>query len=165
MTLALVLGFAALLLLTALALLWSRWPAWLKGLLVAGVTVLYFWGYHAVHEIGGLPSNDALPERFVLLAARIDEPVGARQGVIYLWVNPIVEGQVGFAPRAYRTKYVKTLHEQLERGMRRQRDGVEQMGSADFVEAKGRGSGWLLPGSDEQEVKIRDLPMPQLPEK
>lgn len=165
MTLALILGFSALLLLLALALLWSRWPAWLKGLLVVGVTVFYFWGYGAVHEIWGLPSNDPLPERFVLLSARIDEPVGSQQGVIYLWVNPIVEGRVGFAPRAYRTKYVKTLHEQVERGMSRQKDGVEQMGTAEVVDGKGKGSGWLLPGSDEQEVKIRDLPVPQLPEK
>jgi hypothetical protein len=28
-----------------------------------------------------------------------------------------------------------------------------------------KGLGWLRPGSDEQEVKIRDLPAPQLPEK
>ena len=38
MTTAVVLSFAALVMLTALALLWSRWPAWLKGLLVIGVT-------------------------------------------------------------------------------------------------------------------------------
>ena len=35
MTLALVLTFAALVLLTTLALLWSSWPGWLKGVLVA----------------------------------------------------------------------------------------------------------------------------------
>jgi hypothetical protein len=28
-----------------------------------------------------------------------------------------------------------------------------------------KGIGWLRPGADEQEVKIRDLPAPQLPEK
>lgn len=42
MTLPIVLTFAALLVVTALALLWSRWPAWTKGLLVLGVTAFYF---------------------------------------------------------------------------------------------------------------------------
>ena len=42
MTLALILSLAVLVLLCALALVWSRWPAWLKGLLVVGVTVFYF---------------------------------------------------------------------------------------------------------------------------
>jgi hypothetical protein len=28
-----------------------------------------------------------------------------------------------------------------------------------------KGSSWLRPGADEQEIKIRDLPAPQLPEK
>jgi hypothetical protein len=27
------------------------------------------------------------------------------------------------------------------------------------------GFSWLRPGSDEQDIKIRDLPVPQLPEK
>ena len=36
MSLALSLSFAALVLLCTLALLWSRWPGWFKGLLVVG---------------------------------------------------------------------------------------------------------------------------------
>ena len=71
MTLALILSFAALALLCALALLWSRWPVWLKGLLVVGVTVFYFYADNLVHQLSGWPSPDALPERFVLLAAVI----------------------------------------------------------------------------------------------
>ena len=39
MSLALALSFAALLLRCSLALLWSRWPAWLKAMLVPGVAV------------------------------------------------------------------------------------------------------------------------------
>ncbi|TXH59987.1 MAG: hypothetical protein E6Q93_07700, partial [Burkholderiaceae bacterium] len=66
MTTAVVLSFAALVLLAALALLWSRWPAWLKSLLVIAVTGFYFYADDALHGIAGLPSRDALPERFVL---------------------------------------------------------------------------------------------------
>ena len=51
MTLALILSFAALALLCVLALLWSRWPAWLKGILVVGVTVFYFYADSVVHQL------------------------------------------------------------------------------------------------------------------
>ena len=44
------------------------------------------------------------------------------------------------------------------------RQGVSQMGLATPKRGK-KGLGWLRPGSDEQEVKIRDMPAPQLPEK
>ena len=81
MTLALALTFAALVLLTTLALLWSGWPGWLKGVLVASVAVLYFWGDAVVHDLAGWPTADPLPERFVLLAAVIDEPASSAQGL------------------------------------------------------------------------------------
>ena len=74
MSLALILAFAAIALLTLLALLWSRWPAWMKAALVFAVTALYFVGHDAVHAIWGIPSTDALPERFTLLAAVIEAP-------------------------------------------------------------------------------------------
>jgi hypothetical protein len=38
------------------------------------------------------------------------------------------------------------------------------MGSAE-PKAGAKGLAWLRPGSDEQNVKIRDMPVPQLPEK
>jgi hypothetical protein len=45
------------------------------------------------------------------------------------------------------------------------REGVPQMGTAEAKQGNGKGSSWLNPGSDEQEVKIMDLPTPQVPEK
>ena len=165
MSLAIILAFAAVGLLTLLALLWSHWPAWLKGLLVLAVTGLYFYGYAAVHEIWGIPSTDALPERFVMLASVVEEPSARSTGAIYLWVSVPREGGPLLAPRAYQLPYSKALHTQIEEGLRKGRDGVAQMGTAEARSGKGRGSGWLKPGNDEQEVKIRDLPTPQLPEK
>ena len=50
MTTTLVLGFVSLMLLCTLALLWSRWPAWLKGFLVAGVSVFHFLAYDALQS-------------------------------------------------------------------------------------------------------------------
>ncbi len=166
MSLALILAFAARALLLLLALRGSRWPAGMKTLLIAGVTVLYFYGYEAVRSIWGVPSNEPLPERFVMLAAAVDEPGTKGPGSIFLWVSEIVEGRTGLAPRAYRVKYSKNLHNEIDEGLRRSKDGVSQMGTS---EIKGlgnkRGLGWLKPGEDEQEIKIRDLPSPQLPEK
>ena len=165
MGLALVLSFAALMLLVLLALLWSRWPGWMKGILVLAVTVLYFYGNDAVHGIWGVPSTDALPERFVMLAAAIDEPAGKNPGSIFMWVSVPREGVNKLEPRAYRVPYTKELHSQVEQGVRKGRDGISQMGTAEAKAGNARAAGWLKPGNDEQEIKIRDMPSPQLPEK
>lgn len=164
MQLALILSFAALVLLCTLALLWSRWPGWLKGLLVVGVAVFYFWADDVVHDLAGWPTHDALPERFTLLAVVIEEPNNKSAGALYLWVNAIVNGKPAGAPRGYQLPYTKDLHALLNEGMKKSRQGVTQMGQASPKRGK-KGLGWLRPGSDEQEVKIRDLPAPQLPEK
>ena len=164
MSLALILSFACLVLLCTLALLWSRWPAWLKGLLVVGSTVLYFWGDDAVHNLSGWPSADALPERFALLAVVIEEPNAKTPGALYLWVNAIEKGKPVAQPRAFKVPYTKDLHALLNEGMKKARQGISQMGTASPKAGK-KGIGWLRPGADEQEVKIRDLPAPQLPEK
>ena len=165
MSMALIIAFAALALLTLLALLWSNWPGWMKLVLVAGVSMLYVVGHDAVHELWGIPSTDALPERFVMLAAVVDEPTSKTPGAIYLWVSAPREGGPALAPRAYRVAYAKTLHAQVEEGLKKGRDGVRQLGSAEARSGNSRSGGWLKPGSDEQEIKIRDLPQPQLPEK
>lgn len=164
MTLTVVLSFCALVLATLLALLWSHWPVWLKGLLVMGVTVFYFYADDVVHGMWGWPSSDTMPERFVLLAAVIDEPTAKRPGALYVWVNAIEDGKPVAQPRAYRLAYAKDLHALINQGLRRVREGVSQLGSAEPKAGKG-GLGWLRPGSDEQVIKLRDLPVPQLPEK
>lgn len=164
MSLALTLSFAALVFLCAAALLWSRWPGWVKGLLVAGVAVFYFWADDVVHNLSGWPTGDALPERFTLLAVVIEEPSNKTAGALYLWVNAIENGKPAAQPRAYKLPYAKDLHALLNEGMKKARQGISQMGTATPKAGK-KGLNWLRPGSDEQEVKIRDLPAPQLPEK
>lgn len=164
MTLAVVISFVVLVLLCTLALVWSRWPAWLKGLLVVGVSVFYFYADDAVHGLSGWPSADAMPERWVLLAAVIEEPNAKTKGALYVWVNAIENGKPVPQPRAFVLPYAKDLHALLNEGMKKTRQGVSQMGTAEPKAGK-RGVSWLRPGSDEQVVKIRDLPSPQLPEK
>jgi hypothetical protein len=48
--------------------------------------------------------------------------------------------------------------------MKKVRQGITQMGSA-TPKAGPRGLSWLRPGRTEMDVKIRDMPLPQLPEK
>lgn len=164
MTLEILLGAAALAFLLALALLWSHWPRWAKALLVAGVTVFYFHADDVMRRIGGLPAKERLPERFVLLAAVIEEPARTTQGALYVWVNAIEDGKPAPMPRAYRLDYARDLHALLDEGMKKVRQGVSQLGSAE-PKTGPHGFSWLRPGGDEQVVKIRDLPVPQLPEK
>ena len=164
MTLELVIGFSVLLLLVVLALLWSHWPAWAKLALVVAASGLYFVADERVHQMWGWPSADALPERFVLLAAVIDEPGARSKGALFVWVNALEDGRPAREPRAYRLPYAKDLHALLDEGMKKVRQGVSQMGTAE-PKTGNRGLSWLRPGNDEQKVKIRDLPTPQLPEK
>ncbi|MEP6720327.1 MAG: hypothetical protein ABJA77_02700 [Variovorax sp.] len=164
MTLTLVLSFTALVLLVALSLLWSRWPAWLKGLLVVSVTAFYFFADDTVHSMWGWPNPDGMPERFVLLAAVIDEPNSKRAGNLYVWVNAIEDGKPAAQPRAFRLPYSKDLHSLLNDGMKKVREGVTQLGTTEPKARRG-GLAWLRPGNDETAIKLRDLPVPQLPEK
>jgi len=165
MTLSIILAFCVLAFLLLLALLWSSWPGWLKSLLVLAVTALYFQAYQVAHSVLGNPSPDALPPQFVMLAAVVEEPGPKSAGAVYLWVTPIQEGTRRLQPRAYKLPYSRGLHEQVNLGLKKGRDGVSQMGVAELKDGNGLGLGWLNPGNDEQEVKIRDLPVPQLPEK
>lgn len=170
MSLAVILGFAALLFISAAALLWSNWPVWLKGMLIAAVTALYFVGFHTINAIWGLPSTNLLPERFVMLAAFVEEPVKKKEGAIYLWVSELTDNQESVLnPRAYKLPYTRKLHTQIDLSLERGRDGVSQMGTAKKTKksmvGKGQAPAWLVPGEDEQEVLLQDLPNPQLPEK
>ena len=164
MTLSVVLSLAVLALLCVLALLWSRWPAWLKGLLVAGVAVFYFYADDAVHGMWGWPSADPLPERFGLLAAVVDEPTTKSPGALFIWVHAIENGKPVAQPRSYKLPYAKDLHSLLNEGIKKSRQGVSQMGTSEPKVGK-RGLSWLRPGNDEQVIQIRDMPVPQMPEK
>lgn len=68
------------------------------------------------------------------------------------------------APRAYRLPYAKDVHALLDDSLRKIREGVSQLGTAEPKRGP-KGASWLRPGSDEQVLKLRDMPKPQLPEK
>jgi hypothetical protein len=154
----------ALAFLLLLALLASSWPKVAKALLVLSVTGLYFLADRTLDEVWGWPSGGVLPERFVLLAAVIEEPGKTREGAIFVWVHALEHGKPVPQPRAFRLAYSKDLHALMNEGMKKMQRGVSQMGTA-TPKAGPKGFAWLRPDSAEQDVKIRDLPLPQLPEK
>lgn len=164
MTLPIALTFAALLVVTTFALLWSRWPTWAKGLLVVGVTAFYFFAFEAISGMWGWPAAEALPERFVLLAAVVEEPTKQSPGALYIWVNALDGSRTAREPRAYRLPYEKDLHALINEGLKKARQGVMQMGTAEPRAGSGRNA-WLRNGAEVQDIRIRDLPAPQLPEK
>jgi len=157
-------AFVVLAFLLLLSLVASNWPAWSKALLVVAVTALYFGADRVLQDVWGWPARQALPERFVLLAVVIDEPRPQRDGALYVWVHAIEDGRPAARPLAYALAYRKDLHALLDEGMKKVRQGISQMGTA--TPRRGQtGLSWLRPGDVEQDVKIRDLPLPQLPEK
>ena len=165
MTLTLIIAFAVFVFLFALALVFSSWPRWLKDALTVGVCAFYFYGYSAVMSVVGYPSNDPLPARFWLIAAVVEEPTPKYAGALYLWVTPIEEGRRQLEPRGYKLPYMRALHERINEGMKKGQRGISQMGTAEAKSGQGTGPSWLNPGKDEQEIKIMDLPSPQVPEK
>lgn len=157
-------AYVALAFTAGLALVFSRWPRPAKALLVAAVTALYFFADGVLDGVWGWPSSHALPERFVLLAVVSEEPSRKREGALYVWVHALENGKPAAQPRAYRLPYTKDLHALLAEGISKARQGISQMGSAEPKRGP-KGFSWLRPGNDEQQIKIRDLPQPQLPEK
>ncbi len=156
--------FVAVVALCALALLQSAWPRWARAALVLAVTGLFFVGERISTDLAGWPAAGGLPERFVLLAAVIEEPTAKSPGALYVWVQPIRDGKPLREPRGVRLAYRKDLHALLDEGMKKARQGVSQMGSAQPRVGQGSFFAWLKPG-DDQVVKLRDMPLPQLPEK
>jgi hypothetical protein len=167
----------AVIALLVIALIISRLPKWIKAGLILLATGSYFFVHQVAEDLSGWPSKTALPERFVLLAAVIEEPKKGQTGRIFVWLEPLpaVSSQSSPAstsqrtnlsrmPRAYELPYGKDLHSLLEESKKKMRQGVSQLGTAEPKRGK-QGFSWLKAASDEQEVKLRDMPIPQLPEK
>ena len=145
----------------------TRWHWGLKAAMVLLVSGFYAFGHQTFKAVSGWPAEDELPQRFVLLSAVFDEPSPARghKGAIYLWVNPMKDNQPLEMPRAFKLPYEKDLHRILGDGVKKARDGNTQLGETEPRRGQG-GLAWLRPASnDKVEIKLRDLPRAQLPEK
>ncbi len=163
----LVIVYALLAFLLLVLCLATRWRWWVKAGGVVLVTGFYLLAHGTFLGMAGWPSDDRLPEKFVLLAAVFDEPSPARghAGAIYIWVNPMKDNQPLAMPRVHRMPYEKDLHLILGDGIKKARDGNTQMGSTEPIRGQG-GFSWLRPpGNDKLQIKLSDLPRAQLHEK
>ena len=159
--------YALLAFLLLILCLGTRWHWGLKAALVVLVSGFYLFSFQTLRGLAGWPAEDELPRQFVFLSAVFDEPSPGRghEGAIYVWVHPMQDDQPLAMPRQFRLPYEKDLHRILGDGMKKARDGNTQMGES--VPRHGRGGlAWLRPaGDDKVEIKLRDLPRAQLPEK
>lgn len=163
----LVIVYALLAFLLLVLCLGTRWHWGLKTALVLLVSGFYAFGHQTFTGVSGWPAEDELPQRFVLLAAVFDEPSPGRghKGAIYLWVHPMKDNAPLAMPRAFKLPYEKDLHRILGDGVKKARDGNTQLGETEPRRGQG-GLAWLRPASnDKVEIKLRDLPRAQLPEK
>ena len=158
------LAIAFLLLILCLA---TRWPRSVKLGMIVAVTASYFIAESAFDGMLGWPAANNLPEKFVLLATVVDEPdkEHGNKGAIYIWVNGVEGGHPVAEPRAYRVAYGKPLHAMLNEAMKKNRQGISQIGSTE-APAAGKNGSWLRSAADPNvKIKITDAPAPQLPEK
>lgn len=163
----LVIVYALLAFLLLVLCLGTRWHWGLKAALVVLVSSFYAFGHQTFKGVSGWPAEDELPRQFVLLSAVFDEPSPGRShpGAIYLWIHPMKDNQPLEMPRAFKLPYEKDLHRILGDGVKKARDGNTQLGETEPRRGQG-GLAWLRPASnDKVEIKLRDLPRAQLPEK
>jgi hypothetical protein len=131
------------------------------------VSALYFVTWHSLQDLRGWPARMALPHHFLLNASSVlepDESQGAA-GRIYLWITPIVNDEPSGIPRAFTLPYDRELHTRLERARDAMRNGQLQMGTADRSDGERVVSEDNTFAPDHQNIELRDLPEPMLPEK
>lgn len=157
-------AIAFLLLVLCLA---THWPRVLKLAMIGVVTASYFLAESTFDGMLGWPAATGIPEKFVLLATVVEEPDKARnnKGAIFIWVNGVEGGHPLAEPRAFRLAYGKPLHAILNEAMKKNRQGISQIGSTE-APAGGKNGSWLRSAADPTvKIKITDAPAPQLPEK
>jgi hypothetical protein len=148
----------------------TRIPAWIKLFCVILVSGFYYMTYHNLQGLLGWPTQQDLPESFMLLSSSITEPddTTGDPGRIHIWLNAFTEDNTpALEPRAYYLPYDLELHSSLEAALKKQRRGNVQLGRSKKVAAKEdeTPSDLTRYGQKRYVVDFFDLPDPELPEK
>jgi hypothetical protein len=93
-------------------------------------TLFYVLTYNSFKNLLGWPSNDALPDRFRLIAAQIYEPNAliSSEGSIFIWITDMDELAGLSTPRSFSLKYNKEVHEKISKAQVNLKNGIPQMG-------------------------------------
>lgn len=120
--------FAYVLPLLLLVWLWlsANIPMRAKLLVTLCLPLIYTLHWFGLQNLRGWPSQQALPERFELIAADVVEPSQTKNhdGKIHLWVRLESDGE----PRVYGLPYSRQLHKMLFETKQRMNVGQTQMG-------------------------------------
>lgn len=128
---ALAASFAVLISLLIIAVLSSRLPTLVRGLLTLLAIGLMFVTYWGIAEIRGLPSDTAPPELFRMHWARIVEPnkISGENGSIFLWIEELDEDNYPTGlPRAHQLPYTPELADAIETALAAIASGEEVAG-------------------------------------
>jgi len=123
--LGLVAGFMLVLVILLLVLLKSNLHFVWKILLVLLAGGFYVLQYESLQQFAGWPADDALPEKFVLIATDVREPnaKSGDAGVMYWWLRESADSLQ--PPRVYRLPYQADLHEKSQQVMQQQQAGSQ----------------------------------------
>ena len=164
----LVLAYLVVALLLILALLYSRWKAGPKLLLVLLSGLLFWASYEGWKQSQGWPTSTALPDKFLLHYSVIEEPddVAGTEGGIYIWATDLANNQLADVPRAYHQPYSQELHAKVESAMRRAKAGNLQLGLKRSTEDLPEVKRFRMELGDKPiELEFVPVPDPALPEK
>lgn len=164
----LLLAYVAFTALLVLALIHGRLN-WLVKLGVLIVATGFYWvSYQGWQQSLGWPSSTALPDKFLLHFAVIEEPDDTQgtEGTIFLWLTDLPDDELAAEPRAYRLPYDQETHSKVESAMRRAKAGNLQLGirrgSDDLPEVQ-KFKNEL--GDKHLDIEFHPVPDPSLPEK
>lgn len=111
-------------------LLESDWSAARKASLIALLSLFYGIHYETHLAVRGWPVRDALPPRFRLVGAEIQEPnsITGDDGAVYLWVTDMDDHASHTQPRSYSLRYDELLHREVSLALQKISNGQPQMG-------------------------------------
>ncbi len=160
-------GYLVLVILLLNLGLYTTWPAWIKTAAIGLVAVFYITTYFSIKQFLGWPTERELPKSFMMLSSWITEPdkKTGKGGSIHVWAVQLSDEGPAAEPRAYALPYDADLHQELNEAQLRLRQGMIQIGSAGKPESS---FGWVTSKQfidNRQEIKLYDLPDPELPEK
>ncbi len=122
-------GFILVLAVLLVLLLDSHIKTGWKFLAVLLSSGFYLLQYESLQQYTGWPSDDALPEKFVLIASDVREPdpQTGDAGVMYWWVREQADRLS--PPRVYRLPYQSELHQKSQQVEQEQRSGSQYVAS------------------------------------
>lgn len=143
----------------------SNWPWLVKITAIAVTGCFYVISYLALPQLFGWPVQQQPPERFVLIAAQVDQPDKQidYEGAIYLWLRPMSDRNPPLAPKAYRLGYTDLRHEAVLVAQEKMQRGLQQVGELEPDDAViGTATDQTRTATAVSKLKFYDMPDPML---